>query len=187
MSELPLGDTGPMEPPTRRRGPGRPRKSEAQQAPIEKTVEKEQKAAPRRSADKPTPEKVKEAAAKQLFGAHHFAAMMTGLPELAISEQEAAMLADPLIDTMSLLGLPMDLGKYMAPVSLIVAAGMIYGPRVQMIRAKIAAEQQRQRQAPPSPSPAAGAQTNGAAPPRYEVVGGVAVAMPSEDSPIPLA
>lgn len=74
------------------------------------------------------------AVTQQLFGAHQIASLMSGLPELAISETEAAMLGEPLFDTLALLGLPVDLGKYMAPVSLLIAMGIVYGPRLQAIK-----------------------------------------------------
>lgn len=81
-------------------------------------------------------DEIKRQVAEQLKGGHELAALFTGLAELRITDQEAAMLAGPFVDTCIELGIPLD-GKLWAPLQLIVAGAMVYGPRIGQIRAKV--------------------------------------------------
>ena len=77
--------------------------------------------------------------ARQIFGLHTLAAMATGIPEAAISEQESAMLATALDSVADQYGLSLD-GKTGAALQLFATAAMIYAPRVLSVRARVAAQ-----------------------------------------------
>ena len=91
--------------------------------------------------------------AKQIQGLHFIAATATGLPELQISDQEAAMLADGIAAVSREYGLSMD-GKTGAALQLIAAAAIVYAPRFKSInnRAKQAANQATETQNVPPPT-----------------------------------
>ena len=72
---------------------------------------------------------------KQLAGMHQMVAMMTGLPELAMSEEEGTMLADAIVNVAEQYDLAID-GKTGAALQLAMTAAMIYGPRALAIRAR---------------------------------------------------
>ncbi len=71
--------------------------------------------------------------AKQIVGLHKVAATMTGLRELEISEFEATMLAESLAAVSREYDVTLD-GKLAATIQLAAAIGVIYVPRVVMIK-----------------------------------------------------
>lgn len=77
----------------------------------------------------------KKALTAQILGYHRIAAMMTGLGELVISEEEAALLADAVLGLAPYYNITLA-PKLMAHLNLLMAVTMIYGPRVQIIMAK---------------------------------------------------
>ena len=92
--------------------------------------------------------------AKQIQGLHFIAATATGLPELQISDQEAAMLADGIAAVSREYGLSMD-GKTGAALQLIAAAAIVYAPRFKAInnRARMqTANQETETQNVPPPT-----------------------------------
>lgn len=107
------------------RGDGAATTIKGPEAPDEKArpeTPKRRKAAPKSESD------IKAEWAKSLFGGHQIAAMFTGIPMLVITKDEAEALAGPLIETLQMLGIPVD-GSAWPPLSLLITAGMIYGPR----------------------------------------------------------
>lgn len=77
--------------------------------------------------------------AKQVQGLHIMAAQLTGFGEFQISDPEAAMLADALINTSQEYGLSLS-GKTGAMLQLLGTAAMIYVPRFAIINQKIKAK-----------------------------------------------
>jgi hypothetical protein len=73
--------------------------------------------------------------AKQLVGLHHIGAMMTGMQELIISEQEATMLSAAIVNVSQQYDLAID-GKTGAMIQILGTAAMIYVPRVMSISQK---------------------------------------------------
>lgn len=73
--------------------------------------------------------------AKQIEGIHVMIAMVTGLPEMVISEAEAVMLSKGLNAVSEEYGLSLD-GKTGAAIQLFGAAAIVYGPRAMAIAAK---------------------------------------------------
>lgn len=74
---------------------------------------------------------------QQLVGVHKLTAMMTGIPELEISEPEGQALAGSVINVCNQYDLEID-GKTGAFIQLFATAAMIYTPRYVMIRKKMA-------------------------------------------------
>lgn len=92
-------------------------------------------------ADKPSKSSSRKRAdnvdfARQLQGIHTMMAMVTGFPELQISEQESVMLANGLVAVADEYGLSLD-GKTGAAIQLIGAASLIYIPRAIVIKGKL--------------------------------------------------
>ncbi len=79
-----------------------------------------------------------ETLAKNIAGIHAMAAMMTGIPEVQLSEDEAQMLASAVDGLSREYGLKLD-GKTGAAIQLIGAAAIIYGPRAIAISARLSA------------------------------------------------
>ena len=92
--------------------------------------------------------------AKQIVGLHKVAATMTGLHELEVSEFEAAMLAESLAAVSREYDVAID-GKLAATLQLAAALGVIYVPRIVMIkkRAIQAKESQAASESAPTPTP----------------------------------
>ena len=74
---------------------------------------------------------------KQIVGLHKVAATMTGLRELEISEFEAVMLAESLAAVSREYDVTLD-GKVAATIQLAAAIGVIYVPRLVMIKKRAA-------------------------------------------------
>lgn len=85
--------------------------------------------------------------AKQLFGVHQLAAMLTGFESAMISEAQAAELAEPVYDVCVKWGLPIN-GITSPEFKLLCAAGAIYGPMALAVRFEILRKQSDQ--APPA-------------------------------------
>lgn len=129
------------------RGRGRPKGSTNKNAEDKPEIESlldqqaggstEQTAKPQQKKRGPKTGKADAAAmAKQLVGVHTLMAMVTGLPELQISEPEAENLAAAVTNVCEEYGLSIS-GKTGAAIQLAAACAMIYGPRALMINARI--------------------------------------------------
>jgi hypothetical protein len=92
------------------------------------------------------------AMAKQLVGLHHIGAMMTGMSELVISEQEAVMLSSAIVNVSQQYDLAID-GKTGAMIQILGTAAMIYVPRVLSISAKAKARKAAQNVQTFEPAP----------------------------------
>ena len=78
---------------------------------------------------------------KQLVGLHIMIAQISGMPEMAIAEQEGALLAQSIVNVADQYDLAID-GKTGAALQLAMTAAMIYGPRALAIRARARAATQ---------------------------------------------
>lgn len=78
----------------------------------------------------------RQALARQLIGIHMLAVSATGLAELAISENEAVLLADAMANVAQEYDLALD-GKTGATIQLIATGAMIYLPRIAMINQRM--------------------------------------------------
>jgi len=136
-AQTPTQDTPQNEPPVKR---GRGRPSNAEKKLIAEGV-------PHASASQATPKPTRQkkaaksgeeiaALGKQLAGIHQMAAMLTGMPELAIHEQEGVMLAGGILGVADQYDLSID-GKTGAALQLLAAAAMVYGPRLMQINARM--------------------------------------------------
>ena len=85
----------------------------------------------------------KERMARQVQGIHMMAAQLSGFGEFQISEPEAVMLSDAIINTSNEYGLSLS-GKTGALIQLIGTAAIIYLPRFAVINAKIKAKKANQ-------------------------------------------
>lgn len=86
------------------------------------------------------------AMAKQLVGLHQIGAMMTGIPEIQISEQEAAALSAAIVNISEQYDLAID-GKTGALIQILGTAAMIYVPRISLINARAKANKVARQQA----------------------------------------
>lgn len=125
----------PESAPPERRRRGRPPKSEtldAERIPgssgASSTARPSRQKKPKSAADV-------GALAKQLAGLHVMASMMTGIPEVQISDAEATMLAGGIMGVADQYDLSID-GKTGAAIQLLAAAAMVYAPRILAIKAK---------------------------------------------------
>lgn len=96
--------------------------------------------APQKSASRQ--KKDTEDLAHQIVGLHALAAMATGLQELVISETEGSMLANGLNAVAQEYGLSFT-GKTGAAIQLFGALGMVYVPRLFMIKQRMESERQK--------------------------------------------
>lgn len=80
-----------------------------------------------------------EALAQQLVGVHQIVAMVSGIPEVQINEQEASHLAKGITAVCEVYDLSLD-GKTGAALQLVAAAAMIYGPRIWAFTARVKSE-----------------------------------------------
>lgn len=122
-----------------KRGPGRPRKDQANGASpggLGETPIGAETAKPRGRPKKERVELDKGAVARQLMGSHMMMASMLGLPELILTEKQADSMADALIDFSREYDWQPD-PKVMASFNLIATAGFIYTPKVLAIVARI--------------------------------------------------
>lgn len=85
---------------------------------------------------------------RQLVGVHQIVAMVTGIPEFVIQEQEGAILAQSIANVANEYGLEID-GKTGASIQLFMTVAMIYGPRFLQFRARAKQAQQAQTGASP--------------------------------------
>lgn len=83
-----------------------------------------------------------EALAQQLVGIHQIVAMVSGIPEAQISEEEAGHLAKGITAVCDEYGLSLG-GKTGAALQLAAAAAMIYGPRIWAFTARVRAEREQ--------------------------------------------
>lgn len=123
-------ETVVSEEPKKRRG--RPRKTP--EIPTEEVGGAAPASRPRKTAKAKSVDT--ESLGKQIAGVHQIAAMMTGLPELAITPEEGAHLAKAITAVCDEYGLNFD-GKTGAAIQLFAAAGMVYGPRAFAIVARM--------------------------------------------------
>lgn len=86
--------------------------------------------------------------AKKIQGIHGMIALMTGLPEVAVSDMESKMLATAMSDMSREYGLEVS-GKTAATIQLVGTAAIIYMPRVGAIKAKIDAAKRKHAQSQP--------------------------------------
>lgn len=94
--------------------------------------------APKRTAAKKAADA--KALGKQIVGIHILASMATGLPELAINDDEGERLADAIQAVADEYGLNFS-GKTGAAIQLFAAAGMVYAPRFIRIKMRMDKEQ----------------------------------------------
>jgi len=131
----------PIAPKARR---GRPPKS-----PIEETaIEGEKKTTPKARTKKAVTDPAQ--LGKQIKGLHAMAAIVTGIPELMIDEQEGELLANALNAVAEEYGLSIS-GKTGAAIQLFGACAMIYAPRLLLLKKRI--DQQRMAQMNEQPLP----------------------------------
>ena len=131
----PETNAAPESAPPERRRRGRPPKNESLDA--EKIPGSTGAASSARPSRQKKPKSAADvgALAKQLTGLHVMASMMTGIPEVQISEGEATMLASGIMGVADQYDLSID-GKTGAAIQLLAAAAMVYGPRLLAIKAK---------------------------------------------------
>lgn len=129
----------PPEPPAEpvvKRGRGRPRKIPLVEgaAPVPPaTAAKKRGRPPKRAVYS---DEAKSTLARQIIGLHLIASQATGIPELALSEPEAAMLAESVAAVSVEYGLSLS-GKTGALIQLIAAAAMVYAPRFGAINKRV--------------------------------------------------
>lgn len=117
----------------------------------------------RRSSRKSmSPEEMRAYVARQIRGGHDVAAMFTGIDSLRIGDKEADSIAEPLLDTLDWMGIPLT-GKLWPPVQLAVALALVYVPKLADIDAELRAKAAKQAEAEIVPNDN-GPQPNGTAP-----------------------
>lgn len=99
------------------------------------------KTSARRSKKKLFNDEDKSNLCKQIQGVHLITAKMTGIPELFIDENEAAMLADSVVNIAEEYGLAMS-GKMGAWAQLLGTAAFIYGPKMFAVKKRVAEQAQ---------------------------------------------
>lgn len=135
------GKTAPPQPKRRGRPPGSKNTTET---PTEKPIGPD--SAPRRGRPKkPHIELDPEAIARQVRGIHGFIAMITGLPELNLSEAESIELAKASVNFSREFGWEPD-PKVLAGIELFGVASFIYLPRFLHIAQRIKAQRAQQAQ-----------------------------------------
>lgn len=82
----------------------------------------------------------KKQLAKQIFGAHQICGLMTGLPELALTEPESEALAEAIIGIAPYYDLSLA-PKTLAHIQLVTTVIMIYGPKVYAVYVRAKMEQ----------------------------------------------
>lgn len=81
---------------------------------------------------------------KQIQGLHHIAAIATGIPELAVSEDEAQMLGGALATVAQEYDLELS-GKTGAMLQLLAVCGMIYVPKFITLKKRVTEAQARHK------------------------------------------
>lgn len=131
-----------VQPAPVKRGRGRPAGSTNKPA-FEEVAEDSAKPATPRRTRKPSARNAKKnnpaELAKQITGLHLMASMMTGVPEVQISDEEGQQLAIAVVNVAELYNLSID-GKTGAAIQLMAACAMIYAPRALMIRHRLKEE-----------------------------------------------
>lgn len=77
-----------------------------------------------------------ESLGKQIMGIHQMLSLVTGFPELAITDGEGKMLAEACISVADEYGLAIT-GKAGAAIQLFAACSLVYGPRAIAINTRI--------------------------------------------------
>lgn len=96
---------------------------------------------PKRRKHTPKPEQV-EANAKQIFGVHQVLAGMFAIPELALTREECVALSEQALETSAAFGIDELLeSKWFSLVAFVGTLGMVYFPRFNMLRERLAREQ----------------------------------------------
>jgi hypothetical protein len=129
-------DAGIHDAPPVKRGRGRPRKN-PEAEPVTARAATKKTAAKKTTAKKTYTSDDITLMGKQLCGLHIMAAQMTGIPEIAIGEEESQLLAQSIVNVADQYDLAID-GKTGAALQLVLTAAMIYGPRVLAVRARAA-------------------------------------------------
>ncbi|MGH7239490.1 MAG: hypothetical protein ACREHG_05425 [Candidatus Saccharimonadales bacterium] len=131
-----LPETGTITEPKKR---GRPKGSKNGKIKMDgkpaEAVNEVKKDAPKRGRPSKKASVDKETLANQLIGLHQLGAMVSGVPELALQSQEAAMLADAVISVSKEYDLAID-GKTGALIQLAAACAAIYAPRIMLIQSR---------------------------------------------------
>lgn len=96
----------------------------------------------KRSGKKPAMEMDKGLLAKQLQGLHLIAVNITGMRELALADAEAVMLSDAVVNVCEEYGLSIS-GKTGALIQLLAACGMVYLPRIALVKQRVLIAQQK--------------------------------------------
>ena len=132
-----------------KRGRGRPRK-DAAAAPVSPS----EASAANGSKAKPVPKKKGKVTfdteslgtlAKQVEGLHQLVALATGIPELQVRHEEAAMLSTAIAAVCEEYDLSLS-GKTGALLQLAAAAAMVYAPRFGMVMQRVKQQQAAARQ-----------------------------------------
>lgn len=123
------------EPPVRRRR-GRPPKNPDAAPARETPTSTGAKRGPKPKSDKKVYTSAEiDIMGKQLVGLHIMIAQISGMPEMSISEQEAGLMAQSIVNVADQYDLAID-GKTGAALQLAMTVAMIYGPRALAIRAR---------------------------------------------------
>jgi hypothetical protein len=88
--------------------------------------------APKKRGRKKTAEIDKGLLARQIVGLHQIGAMVSGIPQMAISGDEASVLAEAVANVAAEYDLAID-GKTGALLQLAFACASVYGPRIYMV------------------------------------------------------
>ncbi len=80
--------------------------------------------------------------AQKIKGMHHAMAVMSKLPELDISDFEAALLSSSIADVEKEFGIDFLGGKVGAILGLAVATGIVYGPKASLVKEALSKKRQ---------------------------------------------
>jgi hypothetical protein len=134
-STQPGSNDAPTTSPPEKRGRGRPPKNQGDVPnAVPDTGAPPKRGRPRGKKAEPIDANV---LAQQMQGLHLIAAQITGLTELQLSDQEAIILSNSVVAVCEEYGLSMG-GKTGALLQLLAAAGMIYLPRLVVVKKRVA-------------------------------------------------
>lgn len=127
-----------LSPVKRRRGrpPKFPRADGAQPVPGDSAPPKRRGRPPKVNKTVSYDDAARATLAKQLMGIHLLVASATGVPEIAIQENEAAILSQGIIAVAQEYGLALT-GKTGAALQLFAAVAMVYVPRFMLVQNRI--------------------------------------------------
>ncbi len=111
-----------------------------QSEPRPKQGQQQQRERPKTKPAPKTIAQIKAEWAKQLKGGHDLASLFTGVESFRITDEESIILADPFVDTLEYLGIPIDGGAF-PPLTLLLSVIMVYGPKLKAIEEEIRAKQ----------------------------------------------